>query len=845
MTPARDRAIWGFIISLALAATGLHVFGVLPLVDESRTWNWAWPLAVAVAFMAAELLPVHVRLGREAYAFSMMELPLVVGLYFVRPDLLVAARVLGSLLAFVAKRKAPQKLAFNCALFALETALAVTVWHLILRGADPLGPRGWLATLVTALLISTLSSLMVSVVITIATGDRPNAFRAVIGLGQLGDVANACFALVAVYILAADWRAGWLLAVLGSVLLFAYRSYEGVRRRSESLEHVNRFTELVGREVELEAVVRTVLVEVRESFEVASVHLRLNHEGGSTPDWCLDGPELSVGRSALVSALSGVHVDASGEVSGDGSRELPTEPVLVPRRPREAHQQALLTRLGVKDCALVPLRSEGRAVGSLVVADKLGDVETFTPADVSQLSALANHAAVAIDNAMRAHLIIAQAEERERLAMYDELTGLANRRLLGIRITETLARGGASVLLIDLDRFKDVNDTLGHEVGDRLLCMVADRLVEAVGDEALVAHCGADEFAVVLPGCDDLRATTSASLLQEALGRPFDLDGIPVAVEGSMGVAVANEDVDSGTVLRWADLAMYAAKAQRTGIEVFRPELDQQDASRLGLLADLRSAVASSDLEVHYQPKVDLATGQMLGVEALARWVHPTHGTVGPDEFIPLAEHSSLITPLTMLVLRTALRDCAAWQRGHEKPFGVAVNISPRSLLEPGFVDSVARALVYAGVLAKDLTLEITETSLMQDPQRAMTALHSLGDLGVRLSVDDLGTGYSSLAYLQRLPVNEVKIDQSFIASFPDVAAQAVVSAIVELGHRLGHRVVAEGVEDAEAYALLAELGCDVAQGYWLSRPVPAQRLSEILEAWTPPRAMGRLRQVR
>ncbi len=844
MTPGRDRAIWGFIVVLALAATAVHVFGVLPLVSDARAGSWTWPLAVAVAFMAAELLPVHVRLGREAYAFSMMELPLVVGLYFVRPDLLVAARVLGSLLAFVVKQKAPQKLAFNCALFALETAVAVTVWHLVLGVADPLGPRGWLATLATALLISTLSSVMVSIVITIATGDMPNVFRAVLGLGQLGDVANACFALVAVYILAADWRAGWLLAVLGSVLLFAYRSYEGVRQRSESLEHVNRFTELVGREVELDAVVRTVLVQVRESFEVASAHLRLHHEDGSTRDWCLDGPDLSVGRSVLVSALSGDLSDLAGDRSEGDSRQQLSEPLLVPRRPREPHLQVLLERLAVKDCALVPLRSEGRAVGSLVVADKLGDVETFTGADLRQLSALANHAAVAIDNALRAHQIIAQAKERERLAMYDELTGLANRRLLGIRINEALAQGGVSLLLLDLDRFKEVNDTLGTEVGDRLLYLVAERLVESVGDEALVAHCGADEFAVVLPGCDDLRATTSASLLQEALERPFDLDGIPVGVGVSMGVAVAPKGADSGTALRWADLAMHAAKTHRTGVEVFRPELDQQDASKLGLLADLRSAVATSALEVHYQPKVDLATGRMLGVEALARWVHPTHGAVGPDEFIPLAEHSSLITPLTMLVLRTALRDCAAWQKALGSPFGVAVNISPRSLLEPGFVDSVSRALVYAGVLAGDLTLEITETSLMQDPHRAMAALHTLSGLGIRLSVDDLGTGYSSLAYLQRLPVDEVKIDQSFVASFPDPAAQAVVGAIVDLGHRLGHRVVAEGVEDREAFAQLHELGCDVAQGYWLGRPVPASRLSEMLASWTPPEVRGRLRQV-
>ena len=541
MTPARVRAIWAFIVLMALCACLLYVLAVVPLVDQTEDFPWAWAVAVALGFMAAELLPVHLRLGREAYAFSMMEIPLVVGLFFVRPDLLVISRVLGSLVAFVIQRKDVQKMAFNCAMFALETCVAVVVWHLVLQDADPVGPRGWLATLVSALVISLLGSLLVSVVITIATGSRPVVFGEVVGLGQAGDVANACFALVAVYILAADWRAGWLLAVLGAVLLFAYRSYEGARQRSESLEQVNRFTELVGREVELDAVVRTVLTEVRRAFELGSVHLRLTHDDGTLQDWCLDGETLSMGSSPLVEAMA--------EEAADGS-------VFIPRRTRDRHQQGLLAMIGVRDCALVPLRSEGRAVGSLVVADKLGDVETFTAEDLRQLGALANHAAVAIDNALRAHVIIAQAAERERLAMHDDLTGLANRRLLGIRIAETLGSGGASVLLLDLDRFKEVNDTLGHEVGDRLLCMVADRLVESVESDALVAHFGGDEFAVLLPGADDLRATACASLVQAALARPFDLDGIPVAVEASMGVAVASAGVAGGSVLRWADLAM-------------------------------------------------------------------------------------------------------------------------------------------------------------------------------------------------------------------------------------------------------------------------------------------------
>jgi EAL domain-containing protein (putative c-di-GMP-specific phosphodiesterase class I) len=288
---------------------------------------------------------------------------------------------------------------------------------------------------------------------------------------------------------------------------------------------------------------------------------------------------------------------------------------------------------------------------------------------------------------------------------------------------------------------------------------------------------------------------------------------------------------------------MYAAKQTRVGLEVYRPELDQADSSRLGLLADLRDAVASGSLEVFYQPKLDLRTGRVVGVEALARWHHPELGNVGPDEFIPLAEHSTLITPLTMLVLRRALAEGVRW-KALTGQFSVAVNISPRSLLDPSFVDEVTRALARVELPASALTLEITETNLMSDPERAIAALERLREVGVRLSVDDLGTGYSSLAYLQRLPIDEIKIDRSFLRTFSEASAQAVVGTIVELGHRLGKTVVAEGVEVVEAMEALRRLGCDTAQGYWIARPMPAAELTRFLESDAPGSARS-LRLVR
>jgi diguanylate cyclase (GGDEF)-like protein len=831
---SRDSGIWALTAAVAACAAAVQWFAVPHGGSATQSWPWICPVLVTAGFLGAELVVVHLRLGRDAYTFSLMEIPLVLGLFFVRPDLLLWCRLAGAVLAFVWQRKALQKAAFNCAMFALETTGAVAIWNAVLAGHDPLSPWAWLATLLAVLFTSALGSTLVSAVITISTGHRPRTAAEVFSLGQLGDLANATCALVAVYVLSQDWRAAWMLLVFAGVLVVAYRSYEGARRRSESLEQVNRFTELVGREVQLEAVVHRVMVEARAAFDVEVVQLRLSRHGEPVRDWVLRGDAAESDTAFLVTSLEPLVAD---------------DPLLLPRQSRSTQQSELAGRTGVRDCLAVSLRSEGRRLGTLVVADRLGDVQTFTHADLKQIQALANHAAVAIDNAARADLIIRQAEEREHRAMHDDLTGLANRRLFSARLAETLEQMDASVLLMDLDRFKQVNDTLGHEVGDRLLCNVAERLVDALAPSTLVARFGGDEFAVLVPGADDLAARASAGSVRDALRRPFDLDGLAVAVEASVGVAPAARGADPVSVVRWADLAMYAAKTSKSGVEVYREEIDHADSSRLGLLADLRAAVTANALGVHYQPKVDVRTGEVRGVEALARWQHPTFGRIGPDEFIPLAEQSSLITPLTMLVLRTALRDCETLQRSMGPTFSVAVNIAPRSLLDTGFVDEVARALAVVAVPASALTLEITETSLMSDPNGSVTALQRLRELGVRVAVDDLGTGYSSLAYLQRLPVDEVKIDRSFLAGFADPQARAVVRAIIDLGHGLGHQVVAEGIEDEATFVALRELGCDTAQGFWLGRPQPFPELSALVEEWRLPTSGGptspHLRRVR
>jgi diguanylate cyclase (GGDEF)-like protein len=474
-------------------------------------------------------------------------------------------------------------------------------------------------------------------------------------------------------------------------------------------------------------------------------------------------------------------------------------------------------------------------MGTLLVGDRLGDVETFGGNDLRELVAVGNHLGVTLRNARRADLIRESAEDQVRRSRLDELTGLPNRRFLEETLASRPASGGeATAILLDLDRFKDINDTLGHGTGDALLRMVAERLDHSAPADALVARLAGDEFAVLLLSGDDATTASVVALVRHAFAVPFELDDLQVTVEASVGVARAGVDGGPADLLRRADIAMFAAKTRRTGVETYRSDLEVVSPQRLTLLTELRDAITRGELVVHFQPKVRLSDGEPLGAEALVRWIHPTRGMIAPDEFIPVAEHSGLITPLTFAVLRQALDACSGWRRAG-RALGVAVNISPRSLLDSSFVDEVARALAAVEVPASAVTLEITESSLMADPERAVEALARLRSLGLHLSIDDLGTGYSSLSYLQRLPVSEVKIDRSFLRPHDqDGDAFAIVGAIVDLGHRLGRSVVAEGVEDEATWRRLQEVGCDVAQGYWMSRPLPAADFTAWLEGWRP-----------
>ncbi|MFI1798533.1 putative bifunctional diguanylate cyclase/phosphodiesterase [Streptomyces sp. NPDC020379] len=427
--------------------------------------------------------------------------------------------------------------------------------------------------------------------------------------------------------------------------------------------------------------------------------------------------------------------------------------------------------------------------------------------------------------ALDSTLWIARARAEEQLR--DPLTGLPNRQWLLERTWNALdeaerAGSRAALVLIDLDRFRSVNDTLGHLAGDRLLLQIAERLRLALPREAEAARLGGDEFAVLLPTADSLTsAQRVARSLVAALGSPLDLEGLTLVLEASAGVAVyPDHALDAGDLLRRADVAMYQAKRDRSGVEVYEARRDGNTLDRLGLLGDLRRALDAGEVELHYQPKVGF-DGHVEGLEALVRWVHPERGRVSPDEFIAIAESSGLMPRLTEYVLETALGQVAKWRAmGLNVP--VAVNVSPRDVHTPGFAGSVAARLARHGVPPGALQLEITEHVLLEDPQRAADTLAGLTGHGVKMSLDDFGTGYSSLVHLRRLPVSELKIDRSFVARLAiDTEDAEIVRCTLDLAHSLGLLVVAEGVEDDETWERLRDLGCDAVQGWLVAAAMP------------------------
>jgi diguanylate cyclase (GGDEF)-like protein len=773
-------------------------------------------------FVAAEAIVLSFTVRRHAVNASLTEIPLLLALFLLPPSLVLITR-LGAICVVQGWRRFPVvKLCFNFASAAVATAVAT----LIVVAAEPLAtdrPTTWLV-LATAVGVTAIVSLAgVVLVISIVQGwvGLTSLIRAA-GPALAMVAVNIAIGLVVLLVLQASRWSTVLLLILGIVLVLIYRSYATFSQQHKRLTELYDLTKAIGESGRDGGLPDVLLGRVREMMNAEYATLWLPAQGRH--------PEV------LLTARVDDHGLLDMTATPDTLRRRAVadgQTIAVGPRLGDDATRALLHQHGTKDAIVVPLRSGGAIIGSLEVASRLGDLIQFSAEDVRLLETLAAHASVAVENS--------RLVERLRFdAYHDALTGLPNRRRLLASLEEAVkvrAPGEVvAVFLFDVDGLRDVNDSLGYSAGDQLVSEVARRLRSLAPAAALVGRAGGDEFAVTMRLSNIDSALTLAMDLRRALQQPMELSSIELDVDAAVGVAVhPDHGTDPEILLQRADLATHAAKQLSVPVQMFHPSLESRSAHRLGLAADLRRAIELGEIEVYFQPKVTLVGRRVIGVECLARWEHPAHGTVAPVEFVAVAEHTGQLGRLTEVVLREALRRCRGWL-DEGRPLPVAINISPRTLVDMSFPTQVATMLEEYLVPATLLTLEITEDGMVGETDRPLPALRRLNEMGVRLAVDDFGTGYSSLSYLRSLPVHEVKIDRSFVQGMAtDPGDLAIVRAVVDLSRHFGLTAVAEGVESELTLSLLEEVACDVGQGFLFSRPLPFERFEAWLGAQTEP----------
>ena len=816
--------VWLLIAVLAMATLGLYLLLIrgLPGLDAPLGLHWA---VVAAAYAAAEVFVVHLQFRRDTHSFSLSEIPLVVGLFFLPPTMLLVALIAGSGAALALHRRQPLiKLAFNIANLAFTTGLAILLFRLILRSDDPLGPTGWAAAFAGAIAADLIGLVMITVAISLSTG-RPPDIGDLLGSGSIATFFNTCLGLLTATLLWIRPETVWLPLVLAGLILGAYRVYGSVRQKHESLEILYASTRRLQEPSNVDRLVETLLAQARELFRAGHAEILLfptQNEAGFQATLEGDAPTETI-RIESIDPTRGVWARVASEGRG----------VCLPRPIAGDRLREHFDARGIREAMVAPLFGQDAVVGTMLVANRESIVATFGPSDLKLFETFTNHASASLENGRLIERLRASAEATQRQALHDALTGLPNRSFFHQKVDAAIisrdsTRRAMAVLLMDLDRFKEVNDTLGHHNGDLLLQAVADRLRATVGPNDLVARLGGDEFGILLADAADPPAAQAlAERLIHVLAVPFYVQELSLEVGASLGIALYpahGRDVD--TLLQRADVAMYQAKATLQGHVVYSADHDSYSPDRLLLLGELRGAIDERQLGVVYQPKVDLVTGRVVGAEALVRWPHPRRGMLNPDQFIPAAEHTGLLRPLTLYVLDAALRECARWRQENTE-FTLAVNLSVRNLLDIELPHEIQDLLGRHSLPPSALELEITESALIADPVRTHGTLQAIHEIGVGISIDDFGTGYSSLSHLRRMPVDELKIDKSFVTTMAtDDSDALIVRSTIDLGRNLGLRVVAEGIETRDVWQRLTALGCHVGQGYFFGPPVPADAFS-------------------
>jgi diguanylate cyclase (GGDEF)-like protein len=816
------------LLTLGLLAAGaslywLHIRNLAPLPGRFELSFWL----LAAIFFVAESYVVHFELRKHAHSFTLGEIPVVLGLFLSSPAVLLAAQLVGAGLGLVRRRQPGVKLQFNIANVFLSTTLAITVLHAFGGPHPDLSGTSLPATFAATITASLVGMLGIMVAIWLSGGESARFWNDSLPIGLAITLSNTGLGIIAVAVVSFRPGIAWVLMVPCLALFLAYRAYTGQREKNQSLQALYESSRMLHRTMDSEQAIEEILRKARTMFKADIAEMTL----------FAAKPEDVHVRATL--GPSGLRVTRMNELEACdwlASRvALDDASHVISHAAGDKQLDDGMRRANLRDAMATSLHGNEGVIGTLMVANRLSDVSTFKSKDVKLLETMANNVSAALENIRLADRLRSEAAERRYQALHDSLTGLPNRALFHERINSNIHNARqtgryVAVLLIDLDGFREVNDTLGHHNGDLLLQQVATRLQDALRPEDVVARLGGDEFAVCLPalnGADE--AIETAHDILTRVEQVFVVDGIAVEVRASIGVTVSPpHGQDSNLLMQRADVAMYVAKDGHSGCEMYAAEKDRYSERRLSLAAELRQAIEAGEIDVYYQPKARLSDGGVFGAEALARWTHPQRGPVRPDEFIPIAEQTGLVKPLTLYVLDNVLRQVAEWSaKGLD--ISVSVNLSARSLLDLELPDQVLQLLERWSVAPRRLVLEITESFIMSDPLRAKAVVDRLSEIGVVLAIDDFGTGYSSLAYLKRLPIDELKVDRSFVSDMlTDENDAVIVRSTIELGHNLGLSVVAEGVESFDQWAELASLGCDVAQGYYLSPAVPAGEL----EAW-------------
>lgn len=819
--------VWLLVAAIAAAATLLYWISVRPYEGPAEMLIPWW--ALAVGFYLAERYLVDLEFRRDAHSFSLSEIPLVLGLFFSSPEGLLLAQLTGLGAALLHRRLPPQKLLFNLSTAALDVGIGITIIRLLIPPDSSFGPGSWSAAFVATAVISIVEVILITSAIHLSEGGLPRGARTKSFLfGLIVTATNTSIALLAATtILRFDYRAALLLAFPSAALFLCYRAYSWQRQRSERIESLYESTRVLHRKLESDSTTHELLANARKMFRAETAELFLLASSAGDPYL---QAALGPGDGFWISDPDTRHPATSPWVDAASNGEA----ILLSRPIRSNPWKRYFSARGIKEAMIVPLFREDKVIGGLLVGNRLGNRDSYGVDDLQLLKTLANHASVSLENARLVERLRTEIAEKGYLAMHDALTGLPNRALFRESLAQALLAAArektkVAVILMDLDRFKDVNDTLGHPNGDVLLKEIAARLTGALRQSDTAARLSGDEFAILLRNMPDFTASSRASQkILEALNEPFVLEGVTLDVKASLGIAVyPDHGSDPDTLIQRADVAMYLAKGAYSGYEVYAVERDEYSRTRLALVGELRKAIEQRELDVHYQPKVHLSTGRVTGVEALARWSHPVKGAIPPEAFIPLAEGAGLIRDLTLRVLDTALAQCRVW-REEGLDIDVSVNLSARDL-ELQLPGEVARLLAKHDLPPNKLVLEMTEGMIMAHPLRALEVVENLNAMGVALAIDDFGTGYSSLAYLTRLPAREIKVDKTFVLGMGEQDNAVIVRSTVDLGCNLGLRVVAEGVETEEVWTALRKLGCEVAQGYYVRKPCSGEQLSSWL----------------